>query len=259
MIPIDRLCWQSRLRQEHPGLKFFYSLSTLCICLVSRSPAVALAALAASAFLTVHRGGIPARRYCRLLALPLTFLLLSSAAIAVNLQRTPLDLFALPVGPLFLTGSRAGLWYALRLALTALAGVSCLYFLSLTTPMTDLLDVLRALHCPRLLTELMLMIYRYIFILTDTARTIRTAQDSRLGSRDFRRSLRSFGMLGSALMIRAVTRSRALYEAMEARCYDGTVRVLSEHRPLRRSAAAGVVLFELFLILLAAGGRVYGI
>ena len=113
----------------------------------------------------------------------------------------------------------------------ALASVSCLYFLSFNTPMPDILNVLRVMRCPRIILELMLLIYRYIFVLLEIASNLRTAQNSRLGNKDYRTSLKSFGALASALFIRAIKKSNALYDAMESRCYDGTIRVLNETYP----------------------------
>ena len=57
--------------------------------------------------------------------------------------------------------------------------------------------------------------------------------------------------LGSILMIRAVSRSNKLYDAMEARCYDGQIRVLSENRPPRKKIIAEIVLFDAALLLFA--------
>ena len=254
MIAIDQLCYSSRLRYENGEVKFAYAGLTLLVCVVSRQLPVSLVVLAVNYFLTVKKGGVPARRYLHFMAVPLVFLLLSTLAIVLNIRRSPMDLFALPVGSFYITGSRAGLIYGANLVLTALASVSCLYFLAMTTPMPDILNTLRKLYCPALLIELMLLIYRYIFVLLSTAHAIRVSQASRLGNRDYRHSLRSFGLMGSVLMVRAVTRSRALYDSMEARCYDGVLRVLSETHPAKKSSVIKIAVFECLLVLLALGG-----
>ena len=255
MHSIDALSYRSRLRYRNPGVKFGYAAATLLACILSRSLLIALAVLAVNFLLTVNRGGTPALQYGRVMAVPLVFLLFSGAALTLDLSSVPLDLFALRLGKLYLTGSRESLAYALRLSLTSLAAVSCLVFLSLTTTVTDVLSVLRKLRCPGLLLELMLLIYRYIFVLSGEAHAIRSAQVSRLGNRDYRRSVTSFGMLGGALFIRSVSRSRALYDAMEARCYDGTIRVLEESRPPERRDILWIVLFEGCLVLLGMGEK----
>ncbi len=250
MILIDKLCYRSALRYVNAEEKFAFAVITLLFCVISRSFLVAAAALAVNTFLTVKKGKISIRLYVRLLRIPTAFLLLGTLAILVNIAKTPLDAFAIPVGEWYITGSVSSLWFGLRLILTALAAVSCLYFLSLNTTMTDILGVLSRLHCPALLTELMLLIYRFIFLLMETASEITTAQHSRLGNKDFRTSVKSFGSMGAVLFIRAMKRSNALYDAMEARGYDGKIRVLRKNYPAKAKEIAGIVLFEAVLLML---------
>lgn len=257
MIVIDKLCYHSRLRYENAGEKFAFAIITLCICVMSRSIAVAGIVLAVTGILTVCKGGIPVSRYLHFLTAPLVFLLLSTVAIMFHISSTPMDLFAIPVGSWYITTSYSSLFYAVQLILTALAAVSCLYFLSFTTPIPDILQVLEKLHCPKLLIELMLLIYRFIFVLLDTASALSTAQNCRLGNRNYKTSLKSFGMLGSILMIRAVERSNKLYSSMEARCYDGTIKVLSENQPPKKGIICAIVLFESALFIFAVWRRFF--
>ena len=116
--------------------------------------------------------------------------------------------------------------------------------------MPDILMVLDKLHCPKLLIELMLLIYRFIFVLLDTAYHISTAQDCRLGNCNYKTSLKSFAAMCSTLMVRAVKRSNALYNSMETRCYDGTIRILNENQPPKKHVIFLITLFELFLLIL---------
>ncbi len=253
MIAIDKLCYQSKLRYENAQMKFAFSMITLLFCIINRSIVIAGIVLTVNGILTVKKGGIPFSRYIHFMTVPLIFLLLSTVAIIVNIQHVPLDLFAIPIGNWYLTGSANACIYAFQLILTALSSVSCLYFLSMTTPMPDILNVLGKLHCPKLIRELMLLIYRFIFVLLNTANAITTSQNSRLGNKNYRTSVRSFGMLGSVLMIRALKRSNALYDAMEARCYDGTIHVLNETYPPNKKTIRWIIFYESFLLLLTIG------
>ena len=54
----------------------------------------------------------------------------------------------------------------------------------------------------------------------------------------------------SVLFIRALKKSGALYDAMEARCYDGTIRVLTENHPPKRAEIFLIAFFEILLLLL---------
>ena len=247
MITIDKLCYTSKLRYENAGEKFAFAVITLCICVMSRSAAVA-------GILTVWKGGIPLFHYIRYMMIPLAFLILSTLAIIFHLSRTPMDLFAIPVGNWYITSSIATLQYALQLILTALASVSCLYFLSLSTPIPSILEVLRKIHCPRILIELMMLIYRFIFVLMNTASAIITSQNSRLGNRTYKTSLKSFSSMASVLLLRSFKRANALYDAMESRCYDGTLHVLSESAPPKLQHIVMITIFELLLFLFVLKG-----
>lgn len=250
MITIDKLCYHSKLRYANAGEKFAFAVITLAICVVGRSAFVSGIVLITTGILTVWKGGIPLSAYMRYLTAPLIFLILSTLAIVVNISQEPSDLFSLSIGTWYLTGSWQAFIYAVNLIFTALASVSCLYFLSFNTPMTDILGVMEKLHCPKLMIELMLLIYRYIFVLLETASAISIAQKSRLGNRNYITSLKSFAALLSVVFIRSVKRSRMLYDAMESRCYDGTIHVLQEHFPPEKKEIIFIVLFEVVLLVI---------
>ena len=250
------LCYYSRLRYMNAMEKFTYAMLTLLFCVVSRSLAMAVLVLAVNGILTVKKGGIPFSRYWHYLMIPLAFLILSTLAVIVNISRTPFDAFAIPVGSSHLTASYASIYKGIQMILTALASVSCLYFLSFNTPMTDILSVLKKLRCPDLLVELMLLIYRYIFLLLGISFSISLSQDARLGNRDLKTSLRSFGAMASVLLIRAMTRSGALFDAMEARCYDGRLQVLEEQYPPKRKEILWILFFEIFLLILTIWSKI---
>lgn len=254
MIAIDKLCYYSNLRYVNAGEKFAYAVLTLLFCVASRSIPMAVLVLSVNGILTVYKGGIPFFCYMHFMIIPLVFLLLSTLAILINISKTPLDAFAIGIGEWYITSSWQALYQGFQLILTALASVSCLYFLSLNTPITDILTVLKKLHCPALIIELMLLIYRFIFVLLDISAAISISQDARLGNKDLKTSYQSFGKLISILFIRAMKKSNSLYDAMESRCYDGHIQVLSEDFPPRRKDIIRIILFEAILFVMTIGG-----
>ena len=127
--------------------------------------------------------------------IPIVFLIVGTGAIIVNVSEAPLDAFAFSVGKWYITGSREGVQQGTGLVRNcALRGILPV-FLSLNTVMTDILGACRKLHLPSLLIELMLLIYRFIFVLSETAHSITISQQSRLGSRDMKTRIRSFGAM----------------------------------------------------------------
>ena len=250
MLTIDRLSYNSRLRYVHTGGKVVFSMIPLVLCVVSRSILLAVVVFFVMGILTVKKGGIPLLDYLRLLTVPLLFLVMNGVILGISIRQVPLDLFALPVGTWYLTAGKETVSYAVRVFLTAMGAVSSMYFLACNTTMTDLLSFLRKVKCPSLVMELMLLIYRFIFVLLDCAHFIALSQHSRLGYGDYKTSLRSFGMLVSSLFVRSVKRSSALFDAMESRAYDGVIQVLEEEYPVNKKELTGIAVFEAFLMVL---------
>lgn len=233
-----------------------YAVFTLAICVISRSAAAALAVLAVNGYLNVKKGKVSIRLYLKYLMIPLIFLILSTLAILVNVSGKPMDAYAIPVGEYYVTSSWAGLKRGIQMILTALASVSSLYVLSFHTPLTEILDVLKKLHVPGLFIELMLLTYRFIFILMESASAILTAQKARLGNRNLKTSIQSFGEMAAVVFVRSLKQSDALYNAMESRCYDGEIRVLAGEYQISKMRMFKMAVFGVLLITLAVWEKI---
>jgi cobalt/nickel transport system permease protein len=147
---------------------------------------------------------------------------------------------------------------ATRLFLKSLASVSCLYFLTLTTPVFEVLSVLRKLKVPKLFIELMGLIYRFIFVLLDTANMIYISQNSRLGYSTMRNSYNSLGKLISALFISSYKRSQDIYTAMESRCYDGDINLLENDYKYSYKNISLIIVIEIVLIIISFSKDIFG-
>ncbi|WP_143315720.1 cobalt ECF transporter T component CbiQ [Clostridium sp. HBUAS56017] len=251
MITIDKLAYNSNLRHKDPSLKSFFAISILLICVIARSNIISLVTLVLMGAITLLYNNISLTYYLKLLTVPFLFLLLSSVAIIFNITTYPLDLFSLEFGSHYLAISSNSLFFTINLILTAISSISCLYLLTLTTPFTDLLSVFKKIHCPFIIIELMLLIYRYIFVLLDIALTIQTSQKSRLGNKNFKTSLYSMSQMLSVLLIRSFKKASTLYDSMESRCYNGEIHVLNETYEICTKDILVVILIEVFILALA--------
>lgn len=248
MTTLDKFCYSSKLRYVNPMEKVLLAVLTLIFVVVSRSIALGAAVFFIMSYLTVRLGGLSLRRYVKLVLIPLTFIILSTLAIIINISPVPLDAYAIKVGEVYITTGFESIRRCITLTVTAMSGVSCLYFLTLNTTITDILIVLRRLKCPQLICELMLLIYRFIFVLLEISHNIKTAQLSRLGYGTYRNSLRDFSSLSQTLFIRAMRKSNALYDSMESRGYDGEIRVLEESTEIDKKRMTAIVIFETVLL-----------
>ena len=208
MIKIDQYAYTSRLKQTDPLLKLFFGGLTLGVCLWADSLPIALLILALMSRETVCNGGIPLAVLLKLLLVPMSFLIIGVLTIAIDVSAQQRDFWwALPIWGVHLGISATGGQQAVRLFWKALGAAACLYYISLSTPMVDLLSALRRLHVPALLVELMGLIYRFIFVLFETAETMLTAQTNRHRLLAAAQPQRAAAL---ALLVRPMVRGRSL-------------------------------------------------
>lgn len=223
----DRWAYQSRLRRVEPIPKIALSAAAAVVCLCCGSTLVGLFTLLAMAALSAALGGVRPRVLLHFFKVPLLFLVIGTLTILVGAYPpgTPL-LLGVRVGGSLWGLSSASLALGARIFCKAMGVISAMYFLALNTPMTDLTLALERLHAPKLFVELMELIYRFIFVLTETMGRIRVAQASRLGYVGFRRSMGSAGTLCSMVFLRAWRKGDRVYAALESRGYTGRLDTL---------------------------------
>lgn len=228
------------LRETSPGLKLFLGLASILLCVSSPGPVAPLLVAASMSAAILLLARIPPRVYARLLLIPVSFAVMS---IVVILFVTGSGTVLLKVPGLPLAVTADGVNLAILLLARVFGGMCSLFFIALTTPMTEVFDILRRLGVPSVLIDLAMLIYRFIFILIKEAGQIYRAQVMRLGYGRFRESVNSFGMLAGALFLRTWESGEALVLAMDARCYDGKLGIPGEARPLSPLSLVAVLVY----------------
>ena len=132
--------------------------------------------------------------------------------------------------------------------------------LTTTTPPLKLLEALRALRIPAVLVAIVMLMYRYLFVLVEEAQSMmraRAARSAAIGPKSggsiVWRAKSAGGMAGS-LFIRTLDRSERIYMAMVARGYDGTLRQ-ADAIPLRRGAMVTLALLLCLFASVAVAAR----
>ena len=98
------------------------------------------------------------------------------------------------------------------------------------------------LRIPKGFIEITVFAYGYIFVLLDQGMVIYDAQKTRLGYSSFKRSLRSFGTLAGALILKAFEHSQNAAVAMVQRGYDGNIPMTTE-KPFKTWEVLGAMTF----------------
>lgn len=251
MKDIDKYAYASRLRMINPHQKVLFACLILTTCLFIDSISLFVIVILLMGYITVYRGKVSIELYVKLMRIPLGFLIISLLTLAFEFSKeTSLFIRYVTIGSMNIGVTQASILTVTLLFFKVFACVSCLYFLCLSTPITDILIVFESMKCPVLLTEMMSLIYRFIFVLIDTAYTIQVAQTSRLGYKGMKASFRSFGMLMSSLLVRTLKINNDLYVALECRGYTGSLKVLNED-VYQSIGYLKIILVEVILLAIA--------
>ncbi len=242
MLAIDRWAWTNRWHGFHPAEKGVLAGGMLLLAVTLPALTTGPLIIIVMGLITVVGAGIPAVTWLRVMALPGAFLITSIPLLMLSLDFS---------SGLNIELSPRGGEIALNVVLRSLAAVSCLTFLTLTTPTVDLVPLLRRLGIPQPVVDIMLLIYRLVFVFLERADNTRRAQLARQGYRDFRHSLRSLGLLVSNLFQRSLERAQRMEIGLAARGFEGELRVLTPGRVLSLSRL--VIIINLLLGVAVSG------
>ncbi len=255
MFIIDRIAYTNNLTERHPAGKALISLPALVTILLADSIYIGLSVFIIISVLIIGWAKIKPCTYIKLLSLPFAFIVVSTLSIVIILHKgsfNPANRL-INIGPYYLGVTDESLTKGLLIFVKTFSCITCFYFFTPTTPMTDILYLLKRMHVPEVLRELILLIYRYIFIFNTYAKTIHTAQKVRLGYGKFAGSLRSLSMLVSTIFIKSYTFSGKYFQALRARGYEGSFRVIHNVTPIRLPFLTGVGVLHLLIFALVIG------
>ena len=252
---LEDIAQKNELREVNTYLKLTVGLGAILLCLLSTSyiPPLFIALLLTAAILILAR--VDAKTYAELFIVPLWFAVMSVAGIILITGGQ--DVFwSWDILPSFtLSITRESINQGMLVFCRVIGGMSAMIFIALTTPMTDIFIVFRQSRVPEVVIDLMMIIYRTIFILIDQVIQIYNAQLMRLGYSTWRESIHSFAFLCGAAFIASWDAGEDLIRAMDARCYDGKFALLGENRPVERIPSLTVVVFLLLstLVVIVSG------
>lgn len=244
MMVLERHVYSSRWRRVTPAAKGLFTLCGLTAVFLAPHPIVTCGLALVMTTATLYGSGIPLKDYLRMASPALLFLAVSALSLIFSLR------VGGPLG-MSLQLAKSEIPRAALVSARALGGLASLLFLALTTPMNDIISLLRRLKTPETLLDLMCLCYRMLFVFSEAVRDVHTAQAARLGHSSPRRALRSLGILSASLTLQVWYRSQALHQSAMARNNDGPLRFLEPEFPRKRSSLAVSALGGGTLIMLA--------
>lgn len=162
-------------------------------------------------------------------------------------------IFLLPFAAvLVITDGVAGVGFALVLAGRALT-IACLgLVLVATSSLVQTMQAAESLGVPRILARIMLMSYRYTFVLADEFARIRVALRTRgYRNRPNLHSYRTLGQVTGTLFVRGTERAERVAHAMRCRGFDGRFHPLTSPSTKPRDLLFAGIVLGMFLGCLA--------
>lgn len=254
---IDSVSYGSRFRRYSPVWKCGFAVALLLLAYVTH-PWVQAILWGWLVVWTIGYAAVPWKLYTVLNGSIFLFYLVSLPPLLLELGSTGeqgIVLLARDTWSVYMTPEH--IQRALQLGVRIGACTSCLMFLILTTPFTDLLGVMARMKLPAIVTELMLIMYRFLFFLSDTASGLMRSRRLRGGGGGARAMIGDVSAMAGQLFIKTMVRYRGLEQGLAVRGYDGTLPLhLAAMEPMparyRMEGWAGVVILavlELWYVL----------
>lgn len=254
-LDMDYYAVKSGLAYVNPDLKFWSGIISLLLCLLSRG-FVSIVIAATMIRVILYFGRINAKEYWHLLLIPFTFILLSGIVLLVDISKVDEGIVSILMLHRYLVITWESLLTAVQISTKAMCSVTCLYMISLSTPMYEIIKVLRKCKLPEIMIELMFLIYRFIFVLLEAYSNMKTAAKTRLGYINWRRSYQTFFGICTNLFVIAFQKASRNFDAMEARGYDGNLKFLESEKPASKNQLAICGGYFLVIIILLTAERI---
>ncbi len=252
---LEEIAQENGLVGINPTTKLLMGIGSIILVLLSPGflPPLVIAFILSMAIIFLAR--IDIGTYLRLLTIPLSFAVISVATI-ILITGGENPFWQLPLTSwLVLSITPESLQKGLLIFSRVFGGMIALFFISLTTPMTDLFGVAKKLKIPGELIDISMLMYKFIFIFIERTNEIHQAQVMRHGYHSLRESIESLGMLFGSLFITSWDYGDNFIRAMDARCYNGKIPKFGNETPIRiKSFSCVLITLAFFCIIIAILG-----
>lgn len=221
MLSVDKYAYENRIVSWSPKLKALLWLIGVILAFqpIQWLKVVILVAVAIS---TVYVTKISFKRYISWFYAIFPFIILSIIGIVITVSAHKLSLiWPIRIGSVYVGIAKVMIPKASRMALQCMTAIVCTYWFALTTPFIQILQVLKAAKFPRVMIEVTMLMYRFIFIFVDAFEQIHRAQKLRFGYDSFSLMVRSSGILAKMLFEQVIVNYEMMTKALDAKLYNG--------------------------------------
>ncbi|KRE48695.1 cobalt ECF transporter T component CbiQ [Paenibacillus sp. Soil724D2] len=227
---IDSLSYKNALRPLSPMWKCGFAVTMLLFSYLTH-PAVQVIIAIWMAVWTVVYARIPIKYYVTIIGAACLFFVGSVPAIVVEvrpLQEALPDIHEVAAFTFMdwkLSVSSTALLLIGKLFVRIIASLSCVSFIMFSTPFSEMLQVLQKVRVPKLVLEIMLIMYRFLFILFEIANNMYVAQQSRGGQTGFQNRLKDTAIIIVQMFIKTMQRYKSLSNGLVSRGFTDDIHM----------------------------------
>ena len=203
MFAIDKYAYQNRLKNLPVAYKFVIYVLLLAVSF-SGVRSLQLGLIVLMAPLTCYVARLPWLRYLKWYLHDRIFILEQL-------------LLSLPLVQCYLVISQSSVQQTIFILLRIYSSLVSTYFFVLTVPFAQMLRLFKAMHVPRVLLDLIVLMYRFIFLVFYEFVTVRDTLDLKFSFYNKRKQHQAWGRLANTLFVKLLDDNQHLNEVLTLR------------------------------------------
>lgn len=226
MLAIDKCAYTNNIKNVRATIKLIVTLIGLIISMLIKNIYVYINIIAIFTFCILVIAKIDLKEYINCLKIPVYFLILG---VGINLINISMDkyqmIYSINISTFYIGITSKTILNSIYLFFRSISCLICVYFFILTTPFNDLIEVLKKMHIPDILIEIIMLTYRFIFIFLEEVEAIYKSQQLKFGYININNSYKSTGVLVKTLFFRMMKRYDDMEVSLDIKLYDGKFHI----------------------------------
>ncbi|WP_053832233.1 cobalt ECF transporter T component CbiQ [Paraclostridium bifermentans] len=226
MLEIDNCAYLNNIKDVNPLIKLGITFIGVIASMLTQNANIHILIMLFMTALILFIARVDMKLYIKCLKIPIIFLIIGIGLNLINISFENKDyIFNVNILGLYIGTTEFAVKSSVNILLRAMSCIISVYFLILTTPFNQLIILLKKLHIPHTLIELMILIYRFIFIFIEEAEEIYKSQQLKFGYTNLRTSYNSMSLLIKTLFFRMMRRYEDMSISLDIKLYDGKFHV----------------------------------
>lgn len=226
MLEIDKCAYTNSLRNFNPMYKLVISFIALIVSIITNNINLHLIIMSVVSIMIIFWAKVDIKLYIKCLKIPIYFLLIGTILnlISISFENSGF-LLNIKMFGIYIGTTKFSIDNSIHILLRAISCIISIYFLILTTPFNQLIIILKKLYIPDVLIELMILTYRFIFLLLEEIKDIYKSQQLKFGYNNLKNSYNSTSLLIKVLFFRMMKKYEEMSVTLDIKLYDGKFHI----------------------------------